>query len=356
MMMSHLPMPSTSDAIRWRAVQSRDRSADGRFVYAVSSTGIYCRPSCPSRRPRRERVAFFPDAESARRAGYRACRRCRPDQAATGTAQKVELAKRWIDSHPDDRVSLARLGRVTGASPWHLQRTFKELLGLTPREYALAQKTTRLKHELRRTSVTDAIYAAGFSSPSRAYESAPAILGMTPRSYRAGGKGQQIRFDVVPTALGVILVAATPRGLCHVAIGEDPAELERRLRDEFPAAEVTRDRVALRPLASALRAAASGRSLATLPMDVRATDFQRRVWRALQAIPPGETRTYGQVARVVGAPSGARAVARACATNPLALAVPCHRVVAASGDTGGYRWGSERKKKLLRMERALSPK
>ena len=350
-------MTSPLDSRRWQSVLSRDRDADGRFVYAVSSTGVYCRPSCPSRRPRRDRVSFFADGDAARRAGFRPCRRCQPDQPLTAAAQKVERARRWIDSHPDDRPLLGRLARVAGASPWHLQRSFKQLLGLTPREYAQARRTMRLKRALRQTSVTDAIYAAGFGSPSRVYETAAGALGMTPRAYGAGGRGQRIGFDLLPTPLGVMIVAATERGLCHVALGDDRRRLELQLREEFPAALVARDRDGLRPLASALREAASGRTLAgPLPIDVKATEFQRRVWRALQDIPAGETRTYTEVARLIGQPAAARAVARACAANPLALAIPCHRVVPSRGGTGGYRWGGERKQKLLRDERAPKPK
>ena len=269
--------------------------------------------------------------------------------------QKVERARVWIETHPDLRPSLARLARVAGVSPWHLQRTFKRLLGVTPAEYAQARRAARLKHELKHGPVTDAIYAAGFGSPSRVYDDATGVLGMTPRAYRAGGRGERIRFTTLTTRLGAMLVAATDRGLCRVALGDDPAVLEQKLRDEFPAADVRRDRAGLEAATSALRAAAAGQPVdSALALDVRATAFQRRVWRALQEIPAGETRTYAEVARQVGNPRSARAVARACATNPVALAVPCHRVVPAAGGTGGYRWGSERKKKLLADEARIA--
>jgi len=341
---------STADT-RWLAVQGRDARADGRFVYAVTSTGIYCRPSCPSRRPRADRVAYFPTPDAAERAGFRACRRCDPRAGRSVPEQKVDRARVWIETHPDLRPSLARLARVAGGSPWHLQRTFKRLLGVTPAEYAQARRAARLKRELKRGPVTDAIYAAGFGSPSRVYEDATGVLGMTPRAYRSGGRGEQIRFTTLTTHLGAMLVAATDRGLCRVSLGDDPALLEQRLRDEFPAAELRRDRASLVAATSALRAAAAGQPVhSALTLDVRATAFQRRVWRVLQGIPRGQTRTYAEVARQIGSPRSARAVARACATNPVALAVPCHRIVPAAGGTGGYRWGSERKKKLLADE------
>jgi AraC family transcriptional regulator of adaptative response/methylated-DNA-[protein]-cysteine methyltransferase len=335
---------------RWLAVQGRDVRADGRFVYAVRSTGIYCRPSCPSRRPRPDRVAFFPTPDAAEQAGFRACRRCDPRAGQSASAQKVDRVRLWIDSHPDLRPSLARLARVAGVSPWHLQRTFKRLLGVTPAQYARAGRATRLKRELKRGPVTDAIYAAGFGSPSRVYEDG-GVLGMTPRAYGTGGRGERIRFTTVTTPLGTLLVAATDRGVCRVALGEEPGQLERDLRDEFPAADVRRDRAGLKAAGAALRAAAAGLPVPSpLPLDVRGTAFQRQVWRALRQIPIGKTRTYAEVAREIGRPGAARAVARACATNPVALAVPCHRVVPAAGGEGGYRWGSERKKKLLAEE------
>jgi len=350
-MITSVAAASPTDDTRWRAVQARDASADGRFVYGVTSTRIYCRPSCPSRRPRNDRVAFFATPDAAERAGFRACLRCDPRADRSASAQKVDLARVWIDAHPDLRPSLARLARVSGVSPWHLQRTFKRLLGVTPAEYAHARRTGRLKRELKRGPVTDAIYAAGFGSPSRVYEDAPGALGMTPRAYQAGGRGEQIRFTTISTRLGAMLVAATDLGLCRVALGDDKSLLEQRLRDEFPAADVRRDRVGLEPESVALRAAAAGQPIHTaLALDVRATAFQRRVWRALQAIPNGQTRTYTEIAREIGKPKSARAVARACATNPVALAVPCHRVVPVSGGTGGYRWGRERKEKLLKDE------
>jgi AraC family transcriptional regulator of adaptative response/methylated-DNA-[protein]-cysteine methyltransferase len=341
----------SNDRARWHAVQSRDARADGRFVYGVTSTGVYCRPTCPSRRPRPDRVAYFADPAAAEAAGFRACRRCQPREATSPGQQKVERARAWIDAHPDMLPSLARLARVAGASPWHLQRTFKRLLGLSPSEYARARRASRLKRALRQGPVTDAIYAAGYGSPSRVYGDRTHGLGMTPGAYRKGGQGVRIHYATVATRVGTMLAAATDRGLCRVALGDDAATLERRLKAEFPAAELVRDAARLRPVTTALRAAAAGQPLnEALPLDVRATTFQRRVWQALQAIPGGETRTYAELARELGQPRAARAVARACATNPVALAVPCHRVVPAAGGTGGYRWGGERKQQLLANE------
>jgi AraC family transcriptional regulator of adaptative response/methylated-DNA-[protein]-cysteine methyltransferase len=346
-----IEMASPTQSDRWRAVAARDRSSDGRFVYAVTSTGIYCRPSCPSRRPRPDRVRYFAGPDAAEAAGFRECRRCHPRQARTATEQAVERARAWIDAHPDARPSLDRLARVTDLSPWHLQRVFKKIVGVSPREYAHARRASALKRELRRTSVTDAIYAAGFGSASRAYEDASADLGMTPGAYRRGGHGERITFATAATPLGVVLAATTTRGLCRVALGDDAASLEHALRAEFPEAEIVREPGRLAPALAALREAAAGKAdPVALPLDVAATAFQRRVWRALQAIPPGRTRTYAEVAAALGQPTAARAVARACATNPVALVVPCHRVVPKAGGTGGYRWGSERKKKLLRKE------
>jgi AraC family transcriptional regulator of adaptative response/methylated-DNA-[protein]-cysteine methyltransferase len=343
-------VPST-DAARWLAVRGRDVGADGDFVYAVTSTRVYCRPSCPSRRPRPDRVRYYADPDAAEAAGFRACRRCHPRDTLTSTERAVQVARSWIDAHPGARPSLARLSRVTGLSPWHLQRVFTKSVGLSPREYARARRATALKRELRRTSVTDAIYAAGFGSSSRVYEEAPAELGMTPGAYRRGGRGERIAFGTAVTPVGVVLAAATSRGLCKVALGDDAAKLEEALKAEFPGAEIVRDRNRVSAALSALREAAAGRAGRTpLPIDVAATAFQRRVWRALQAIPAGQTRTYAEVARSIGRPTAARAVARACASNPVALVVPCHRVVPAAGGAGGYRWGSERKEKLLARE------
>lgn len=340
----------------WAAVRARNGRYDGRFVYAVSSTGIYCRPSCPSRRPLRSNVSFLPDAVSAEEAGYRACRRCRPKSSLPPeAAQRVGLAREYLEAHYDERVTLERLGREVRLSPFHLQRTFKKLVGMTPKDYAQAIRLRRLKKRLKKgDTVTTATYASGFGSSSRLYERANAHLGMTPAAYRRGGKGMTIRFTVVGSPLGHLLVAATERGVCCVRFGEADAILEEALRREYPAATVERRAGELETWVAAIsRSLTRSADLLTLPLEVRATAFQLRVWQELRRIPPGETRTYAQIAAAIGRPAAARAVARACASNPVALAVPCHRVVRKDGGLGGYRWGVDRKRELLVREGAL---
>ena len=335
----------------WTAVLARDAGRDGSFVYAVASTGIYCRPSCPSRRPRRPQVAFFPTPDAAEGAGYRACRRCRPREAAAGAAA-VARACAWIDAHPDEPVSLAALARAVGLSPAHLQRTFRRATGVTPKQYADARRLARLKERLQKgDDVTTALYDAGYGSSSRLYERSDARLGMTPATYRRGGRGMRIRFACADSPAGRLLVAATERGLCAVQLGEDDDALETALRREFPEAEIAADAAGLGALVAAVLARLDAGPSPALPLDVRATAFEQQVWAALQEIPPGTTRTYGEVAAALGRPGAARAVARACAANPVALVVPCHRVVRGDGGLGGYRWGEERKRRLLARER-----
>lgn len=338
----------------WQAVLSRDASMDGEFFYAVRSTGIFCRPSCPSRRPGRAQVRFFEQASAAERAGFRACRRCRPVGLGQPSAQ-AELAQRAcqiIDEQPDAAPTLSELGARLGVSPFHLQRSFKQALGITPRQYAEARRIDRLKDRLRQgDSVTTAIYEAGYGSSSRLYEQAPARLGMTPATYQRGGAGAHIRYTIAESPLGRLLVAGTERGICFVSLGDDPAALEGALRGEFPAGALSQDDAALGAWVGAIvRHLAGEQPELELPLDVRATAFQARVWQALLAIPYGSTRTYGQIAAAIGQPTAARAVARACATNPVALVVPCHRVVGEGGDLRGYRWGAERKRLLIEQE------
>ncbi len=339
----------------WAAVEARDSRFDGRFVYAVASTGIYCRPSCPSRRPNPRKVAFFSTADEAEGAGYRACRRCRPRSAGpTDPERAVERARAWLDAHLDEPVTLAGLGEAVGLSPWHLQRTFKRLTGLTPKEYAGARRLERLKSHLRKgDDVTTATYEAGYGSGSRVYEQSDARLGMTPATYRRGGQGTAIRYLVTGSPLGRMLVAATARGVCAVTFGASEAELEAGLRREYPNAEIRKENDAtLESWKEAILHHLEGEDpRLALPLDIQATAFQWRVWKALQEIPRGETRSYGEVAASLGRPESARAVARACASNRVALAVPCHRVVRGDGEPGGYRWGEDRKRRLLEMER-----
>jgi AraC family transcriptional regulator of adaptative response/methylated-DNA-[protein]-cysteine methyltransferase len=339
---------------RWQHVVERDARQDGSFVFAVRTTGIYCRPSCPSRRPRRDSVEFFPSPNEAERAGYRACLRCKPTEISS-QAQYVTRARQLLDN-AEGVVTLAQLSKQVGLSPFHLQRLFKRATGLSPREYQAARRMQHVKTKLRKgDDVTTALYDAGFGSSSRLYEKAPQQLGMTPGEYRRGGAGATITFAIAPTPLGRLLVAATERGLCAVRFGENASELERNLLDEFHAAVLHRDDAAMRKYVEPLLAAIRGENtIVDLPLDVRATAFQMKVWNTLRKIPGGETRSYSEVAREIGSPSAARAVARACASNPVALAVPCHRVVRSSGDLAGYRWGVERKKKLLEGERTVS--
>jgi AraC family transcriptional regulator of adaptative response/methylated-DNA-[protein]-cysteine methyltransferase len=338
----------------WRAVETRDARWDGKFVFAVKSTGVYCRPSCPARRPRQAQVRYFPAPVAAERAGFRACRRCNPREDP-GLAL-VERACRRIEAGAAARLD--DLAAEFGVTTQRLARLFRKHLGITPRQYVEARRIGAFRSEVRNgRSVTDALYQAGYGSGSRLYERAPAELGMTPATYRRGGAGVRIAYSVVECGLGRLLVAGTERGICAVSLGSAEAGLEAALYLEFPGAEIERDDDRLRGWTSALAKQLEGTEpSAELPLDVRATGFQRRVWEELRKIPWGQTRTYGEVARALGQPTAARAVARACATNPAALAIPCHRVVPAAGGVGGYRWGAARKAKLLETEAACSPK
>jgi AraC family transcriptional regulator, regulatory protein of adaptative response / methylated-DNA-[protein]-cysteine methyltransferase len=320
----------------------------------VRSTGIYCRPSCASRKPRRAQVAFFPVPEAAEHAGFRPCRRCRPSEASTADP-RVPLVRevcRLIDAHPDAPAGLASLSARAGTTPHALVRAFRALLGLTPRQYRDQRRLDRFKTQLKEgKKVSPALYEAGYGSTSRVYEHAHTRLGMTPATYGRGGLGTRIAFAVVACALGRVLVAATERGICRISLGDDPHALERGLRAEFPSATIAHDDAALRSWVAEITAHLDGRRPELdLPLDVRATAFQRRVWEALRKIPYGSTRSYAAIARAIGKPTAARAVARACATNPAAIVIPCHRVVRDDGALGGYRWGMERKQALLKQE------
>jgi AraC family transcriptional regulator of adaptative response/methylated-DNA-[protein]-cysteine methyltransferase len=338
---------------RWQAVVNRDRGRDGEFVFAVSTTGIYCRPSCPARRPRPENVSFFADSAAAERAGFRACRRCRPRSGLSPQEELVARATTWLDAHAEERVTLPRLAAALGVSPGHLQRTFTRVTGVSPRVYAAARRLESAKSHLRDgADVTSALHAAGYGSSSRFYAQARSALGMTPTSYKKGGEGMTMSYATTGSPIGQILVAATERGICAVSIGEDDAALEQSLTAEYPRATIRRDDEALRPYVDSVLAHLRDRApLAALPLDVPGTPFQHEVWRELRAIPVGERRTYGQIAATLGNPNGARAVARACAANPAALVIPCHRVVRGDGGSGGYRWGAERKQAILANER-----
>jgi AraC family transcriptional regulator of adaptative response/methylated-DNA-[protein]-cysteine methyltransferase len=341
--------------LRWKALAGRDAAADGTFVYGVTSTGVYCRPSCPSRRPRADRVRFFDTSLEARQAGFRACKRCRPD--TVGLAQPgVEAVRRvsaYLATHADETVTLAHLARVAAMSPHHLQRRFKKIVGLSPREYQAAMRADRLRASLRGgRDVTTAIYDAGYGSPSRVYESAPTGKGMSPSNYRKHGAGMRIGYSIVPSAIGRVLIAATEHGVCAVKIGDSEAALVRDLQQEYSAADIAADASPRREWVTAIAEHLRGdHDALDLPIDVKATAFQWKVWRALQQIPVGETRAYADVARRIGKPKAVRAVANACANNPVCLVVPCHRVVPSSGGTGKYRWGADRKVRLLEMEK-----
>ncbi len=341
----------THETARWQAVLERDTQADGAFVYGVTTTRIYCRPSCPSRRPKRENARFFETIEEAKQAGFRACQRCRPDESKTAALKRVEQACLLIAENLQVPLSLGELAAQTGESAGHLQRTFKQVTGVSPREYGEALRLKIVKTSLKNgDSILGAQSEAGFGSRAL-YERAPTQLGMTPATYKRGGAGAQIRFGIAPCDLGFLLVAATPLGLCSVSLGDAPDELESALRSEFLHAEIERDDKHLQAhLQTLLRHLEGQQPHLDLPLDVQATAFQRRVWQELRAIGYGQTRTYAQIAQMLGQPTAARAVARACATNPVALAVPCHRVVREGGALAGYRWGIARKKALLKKE------
>jgi AraC family transcriptional regulator of adaptative response/methylated-DNA-[protein]-cysteine methyltransferase len=339
----------------WGAVLSRDPRADGSFVYAVRSTGIYCRPTCASKRPRREHVSFFTELDQAERAGFRPCKRCHPRGQGDGPdALIVKQVTGYIEENVGGErpVTLEAISEHVGVSPFHLQRVFKRATGVTPRQYAEALRLERAKERLREgDGVAEALYEAGYGSSSRLYEGAGERLGMTPGEYKRGGEWASIGFTTAQCPLGTLLVAATERGVCAVRLGDDEASLEETLHAEFPAATIKRDDQALarwiEPILSYLAGELPNPSL---PIHVRATAFQRRVWEMLRTIPYGSTRSYGAVASAMGQPTATRAVARACATNPVAMVVPCHRVISADGRLGGYRWGTWRKRALLELE------
>ncbi len=346
-------LPTAAD--RWRIVLARDRRFDGTFVYAVASTGIYCKPSCPSRRPRVDNVEFYAVPEAAERAGFRACRRCKPSDvhARDPRVELVRRACRHLEQYPASADTLPTLAKTIQTTAPRLIRAFRDILGVTPRQYRDAKRLALFKTALRRRStVSPALYEAGFSSPSRVYERADRDLGMTPATYQRGGAGLEVRYTVVPSPLGRLLVAGTARGICQVKLGDAAGPLETELREEYADADLRRDDGPLARWTAAIVRHLEGKEPhLDLPTDVRATAFQRRVWDALKKIPRGETRSYTQLAQAVGNAKATRAVARACATNPVAIVVPCHRVIREDGALGGYRWGVERKERLLNAER-----
>lgn len=351
------------EAGAWEAVVTRDRASDGRFVYGVTSTRVFCRPSCPSRRPRRDRVRFFRDGARARAAGFRACKRCKPEGGEQDAARAaVQRARSYLDRHAGEPVRLATLAREARLSPWHLQRTFKRLTGLSPREYAESLRTGRLRSALRReSSVSRAGFETGFGSSSRLYERAHLLLGMTPGAYRQGGAGMEIRYTMVASPFGRLLVGVTARGVAAVLLGDSDAGLVRDLTSQFPRAALERVDAGAEEWLGRLVRQVSARIARpgtdpgeTLPLDLAGTAFQWRVWQALLEIPPGQTVSYQQLARRVGRPRAVRAVASAVAANRAAVIVPCHRVIRSDGSLGGYRWGLPRKEELLAAERQVS--
>jgi len=348
------PAPYATDELRWQAVQSRDVAADGYFVYAVRTTGVYCRPSSSARLPKRENVHFFGSAREAEAAGYRPSRRAAGDQtsAAAARAGMVARACRLIE-RAEAPLSLEELAGAAGMSTFHFHRVFKSETGLTPKAYASAFRARKLREELSATgsSVTDAIYNAGFNSNSRFYASSDHLLGMRAREYRSGGAGTVIRFAIGQCSLGEILVAQSQRGICAILLGDDADTLLRELQDQFPKARLIGGDPEFEQLVAQVVGFVEAPSIGlNLPLDVRGTAFQERVWQALREIPPGTTVSYTQVAQRIGAPKAVRAVAQACGANHLAVAIPCHRVVRRDGDISGYRWGVERKRKLLNRE------
>ncbi|WEK49453.1 MAG: bifunctional DNA-binding transcriptional regulator/O6-methylguanine-DNA methyltransferase Ada [Candidatus Kaistia colombiensis] len=339
---------------RWQAILGRNRALDGSFVFAVRTTGVYCRPSCPSRHANPQNIAFFDTCEDAEKAGYRACRRCTPNAASLAEqhAATVEKACRIIED-AEELPSLASLAASVGMSSFHFHRVFKAATGLTPKAYAAAHRSRRAREQLSRRegSVTEAIYDSGFNSSGRFYATSNAVLGMTPTAYRAGGADTEIKFALAQCSLGAILVAQSAKGICAISLGDDPERLARELQDRFPNANLIGGDAEFEKMVAAVIGFVEAPGLGLdLPLDVRGTAFQQRVWQALREIPAGETASYADIARRIGAPRAVRAVAGACAANAIAVAIPCHRVVRNDGALSGYRWGVERKRTLLQKE------
>ena len=349
------PPRLSSDDERWEALKRRDRAADGAFYYSVATTGVYCRPSCAARLPRRENVQFHATAADAERAGYRPCKRCRPNEAPLAERQAAAVVKacRLIEA-AEEPPRLDELAKGAGMSRFHFHRVFKARTGLTPKAYADAHRAERVRSALtQRATVTEAIYGAGFNSNGRFYDAAADLLGMTPTAFRAGGDGASIRFAVGQCSLGAILVAATAKGVCAIQFGDDPDALVRGLQDRFPKARLTGgDKDFEQLVAKVVGFVEAPSNGLDLPLDVRGTAFQQRVWRALRDIPAGSTASYREIAGRIGAPKAVRAVAQACSSNPVAVAIPCHRVVRTDGALSGYRWGVARKRALLAREAA----
>jgi AraC family transcriptional regulator, regulatory protein of adaptative response / methylated-DNA-[protein]-cysteine methyltransferase len=347
-----------NDDEKWKAVLSRDDSLDGAFVFAVRSTGIYCRPSCPARRPGKEQVVFFPGSMEAEESGFRPCHRCQPREAGRSPKAKlVDQVCKYIEANLQRRLTLSILSRQVGLSPYHFQRTFKRVLGISPRQYVEARRLAKMKRFLRNgETVNNSLYKAGFSSRSRIYENVPGGFGVNPGEFRRGGEGLRIRYGIIDSPLGRLLVAATERGVCSVCIGDSDTLVERSLAEDYPSAILYRSDQGMKEMTGAFAKYFEGERLAlNLPLDVKATAFQSKVWKIIQSIPFGKTATYSQIAEELGEPDASRAVARACATNPVALVIPCHRVIGKDGSLRGYRWGNKRKQTLLNLEQMANP-
>ena len=342
---------SIDDTEKWRAVLARDASMDGVFVVGVRTTGIYCKPSCPSKHPFRENVQFFSGPDEAEKAGFRACKRCRPREQSSHL-ELITRVTEFVNENLDGKLTLESLSREAGLSPFHFQRVFKKALGISPRQYVEAQRLERLKRSLNRgETVTDSVYDAGFTSTSRLYEKGSRTLGVHPGTFRRGGEGLSIQFTILGSPIGRLLLGATEKGICAVCIGGSDEAVESVLREDYYAADLARNDEGMRSWAEHFLRYFEGQRFPTgLPIDVTGTAFQWRVWRALQSIPYGSTASYSGIAEAIGEPKAARAVARACATNRVAIVIPCHRVVGRDGGLHGYRWGMKRKRALLEQE------
>jgi AraC family transcriptional regulator of adaptative response/methylated-DNA-[protein]-cysteine methyltransferase len=354
----------TSEQELWRAIKDRDSRYFASFVYGVKSTGVYCRPTCPSRKPRLDQLTFFENSLTAERNGFRACMRCNPDDRSAKSPQETLVTKicELIEENPEANLTLSDLSRSFGTSPFHLQRIFKQATGITPKEYVRAARIQKIKGSLKRgESIRKSIYDSGYKTsswlyPRRADIASRNILGMAPSAYKSGGEGMRISYLISDSPIGRLLVAATQHGVCSVIIGNSNDKMIKILRQEFPRASIAQDEVIVNNLGTCmekiLHCIDEGKNLSNLgiPLDVIGTAFQHKVWKELQAIPIGEVRAYSDIAKKIGSPRGSRAVARACATNPVALVIPCHRVVRKNGDLGGYRWGIEKKQSLLKGE------
>jgi len=342
-----------SDREKWRAVLDRDETKDGLFVFGVRSTGIYCKPSCPARHPNLEQVVFFSETDEAENSGFRACKRCHPREARpSNRAERVQKICTYIEANLDAKLTLDNLSHQAGLSPFHFQRTFKKILGISPRQYVEARRLERVKRSLTNgETVTNSLYDAGFTSKSRLYEKTLPQFGVSPGLFRRGGEGLRIHYTIVDSRIGRVLLAATDRGACAVCMGASDEAVEAALREDYYAADLRRDDAGMKEWTEALASYFNGHEFPKdLPLDVKATAFQWKVWKEIRSIPYGQTVTYSNIARSLGAPQAARAVARACATNPVAIVIPCHRVIGKDGSLRGYGWGVKRKKTLLSLE------